>query len=188
VRLFLKDSANHSIVALGLLLLTGPALAQSVGEKTGVNSALGISPTTADFVKEVAMSDMFEVESNTLAQDKGNALEKKFAAQMVTDHTKTSTELKSLVSSGKVKAELPVALDGSHQGKLDKLRDAGGKGFQLGFRFDAGQRAQGRGVAVRALFKAWRQCGPEELGRKDAARAEASSQDGAGPEEMMARQ
>ena len=119
MRLFLKDSANHSIVALGFLLLAAPALAQSVGEKTGVNSALGISPTTADFVKEIAMSDMFEVESNTLAQDKGNALEKKFAAQMVTDHTKTSTELKGLVSSGKVKAELPVALDGSHQGKLE---------------------------------------------------------------------
>jgi len=122
-----------AIVALGFLLLTGPALAQSVGEKTGVNSALGISPTTADFVKEVAISDMFEIESNTLAQDKGNALEKKFAAQMVTDHTKTSTELKGLVSSGKVKAELPVALDGAHQGKLDKLRAAGGKDFSSAF-------------------------------------------------------
>jgi putative membrane protein len=85
VRLFLKDNTKHSIVALGLLLLAGPALAQSVGEKTGVNSALGISPTTADFVKEVAMSDMFELESNKLAQDKGNAMEKKFASQMVTD-------------------------------------------------------------------------------------------------------
>ena len=117
------------IIVLGCVLVAGPALAQSVGEKTGVNAALGISPTTADFVKEVAISDMFEIESNTLAQDKGNALEKKFAAQMVTDHTKTSTELKGLVSSGKVKAELPVALDGSHQGKLDKLRGAGGKDF-----------------------------------------------------------
>ena len=133
MRLFLKDSANHSIVALGFLLLAAPALAQSVGEKTGVNSALGISPTTADFVKEVAMSDMFEVESNTLAQDKGNALEKKFAAQMVTDHTKTSTELKSLVSSGKGKAELPNALDGSLQSKLDKLRGEGGKDFSSDF-------------------------------------------------------
>lgn len=133
MRLFLKDSTNHAIVALGLLLLAGPALAQSVGEKTGVNSALGISPTTADFVKEVAISDMFELESNTLAQDKGNALEKKFAAQMVTDHTRTSTELKGLVSSGKVKAELPVALDGSHQGKLEKLKGAGGKDFSSAF-------------------------------------------------------
>jgi putative membrane protein len=124
---------KRSMIAFGCLLLAGPALAQSVGEKTGVNSTLGIAPTTADFVMEVAISDMFEIQSNTLAQDKGNAPEKSFAAQMVTDHTKTSTELKGLVSSGKVKAEVPAALDSSHQSKLDKLKDETGKDFSSDF-------------------------------------------------------
>src|SRR4030088_742538 len=124
---------KRSIDVLGFLLLAGPALPQSAAEKTGVNSALGISPTTADFVKEVAISDMFEIESNKLAQEKGNAPEKTFASQMVTDHTETSTELKGLVSSGKVKAELPTALDSSHQSKLDKLKDKGGKDFSSDF-------------------------------------------------------
>jgi putative membrane protein len=101
-----------------------PASAQSVGEKTGVNSTLGIAPKTEDFVKEVAISDMFEIESSKLAEQKGNATEKIFAGQMVTDHTKTSSELKGLVSAGKVKAELPTALDNSHQSKLDKLKAA----------------------------------------------------------------
>ena len=127
---------KRSIIAFGCLLLAGPALAQSAGEKTGVNSALGISPSTADFVKEVAISDMFEIESNKLAQDKGNAPEKKFASQMVTDHTKTSTELKGWVSSGKVKADLPTALDSSHQSKLDKLKGEGGKDFSSDFDSD----------------------------------------------------
>src|ERR1700733_8319345 len=117
------------MVAVGGLLLAGPGLAQSVGEKTGVNSQLGIAPSTADLVKEVAISDMFEIDSSKLAQDKGNALEKTFASQMVTDHTKTTTELKGLVSSGKVKADLPSALDSSHQSKLDKLRGESGKDF-----------------------------------------------------------
>ncbi|MEA2862816.1 MAG: putative rane protein [Bradyrhizobium sp.] len=117
------------MIALGCLLFAGPALAQSAGEKTGINSTLGISPTTADFLKEVAISDMFEINSSKLAQDKGNAPEKSFAAQMVTDHTKTSNELKGLVSSGKVKAELPTALDSSHQSKLDKLKGESGKDF-----------------------------------------------------------
>jgi putative membrane protein len=36
--------------------------------------------------------------------------------------TETSNELKGLVSSGKVKVELPAALDSSHQSKLDKLK------------------------------------------------------------------
>src|ERR1700712_6114607 len=124
---------KRSIIALGCLVLAGPALAQSVGEKTGVNSTLGITPTTADFVKEVAISDMFEIESNKLAQDKGNAPEKAFASQMVADHTKTSTELKGLVSSGKVKAEVPSALDSAHQSKLDKLKGESGKDFSSDF-------------------------------------------------------
>src|SRR3977135_3781933 len=124
---------KRSINVLGFLLLAGPALAQSAAEKTGVNSALGISPSTADFVKEVAISDMFEIESSKLAQQKGNAPDKPFASQMVTDHTKTSNELKGLVTSGKVKAELPTALDSSHQSKLDKLKGESGKDFSSDF-------------------------------------------------------
>jgi putative membrane protein len=34
------------------------AHAQSVSEKTGVNSVLGITPKTEDFIKEAATSDM----------------------------------------------------------------------------------------------------------------------------------
>src|SRR3954466_12551042 len=124
-----------SFVLVSCVFLASSALAQSAAEKTGVNSALGVSPTTADFVKEVAISDMFEIQSNKLAQDKGNAADKSFASQMITDHTKTSTELKTLVYSGKVKAELPAALDSSHQSKLDKLKDKSGKDFSFGFQF-----------------------------------------------------
>ena len=77
---------------------------------------------------------MFEIESNKLAQDEGNAPEKKFASQMVADH-KTSAELQGLVSRGKVKAELPTALDSSHQSKLDKLKGESGKDFSSDFQF-----------------------------------------------------
>ena len=72
-----------------LLLSSSAALAQSVGEKTGVNSTLGISPTTQDFVTEAANSDILEIAAAKVAQEKGNADEKKFADQMITDHTKT---------------------------------------------------------------------------------------------------
>jgi putative membrane protein len=124
------------IIVLGCVLLASPVLAQSVGEKTGVNSVLGIAPTTADFVKEVAISDMFEIESSKLAEQKGNTQEKSFAQQMVTDHTKTSSDLKQMVSGGKVKAELPSTLDSSQQSKLDKLKDASGKDFSSDFDSD----------------------------------------------------
>ena len=120
---------KRTVIAAACMLLAGPALAQSLGEKTGVNSTLGVAPTTADFVKEVATSDMFEIESSKLAEQKGNAQEKSFAQKMVTDHTKTSAELKGLVGDGKVQATVPTTLDGSHQSKLDKLKNANGKDF-----------------------------------------------------------
>jgi len=113
-----------TILALGLAAaLTSAAFAQSVGERTGVNSALGITPKTEDFIKEAATSDMLEIEAAKVAQQKGDADEKKFAEQMITDHTKTSNELKDLVPAS-LKSAVPTALDDSSQKKLDKLRNA----------------------------------------------------------------
>jgi putative membrane protein len=113
-----------TMLALALAgFLTSTALAQSVGEKTGVNSALGIAPKTEDFIKEAATSDMLEIEAAKIAQQKGNADEKKFAEQMITDHTKTSSELKGMVPAEMTSA-IPPSLDDSSQKKLGKLRDA----------------------------------------------------------------
>jgi putative membrane protein len=108
------------------ILLASPALAQSVGEKTGINSTLGVAPTTADFVKEAAVSDMFEIESSKLAAERSDAPTKSFATQMIADHTKTSTELKSM-AQGTV--DIPADLDSSHKSKLDKLRGLNGDDF-----------------------------------------------------------
>ncbi len=103
--------------------LATAAFAQSVGEKTGVNSALGITPKTEDFIKEAATSDMLEIAAAKIAQQKGNADEKKFAEQMIADHTKTSSELKGMVPTELTPA-IPTSLDDSSQKKLDKLRNA----------------------------------------------------------------
>jgi putative membrane protein len=71
-------------LAAAFMLLSGAAYAQSIGEKTGVNSVLGISPSTADFVKEAAVSDMFEIQSSKLAAERTEGATKDFANQMVT--------------------------------------------------------------------------------------------------------
>ena len=104
------------------VLLSTAAYAQSAAEKTGVNSVLGIAPKTADFIKEAALSDMLEIDAAKIAKQKGDPQEKAFAGEMITDHTKTSTELKELVS-GEMKSALPTFLDDSSQKKLDKIRD-----------------------------------------------------------------
>lgn len=115
-------------VAAALVLLAGPALAQSAGEKSGVNSALGVTPKTADFVTEVAQSDMFEIQSSKLAATKTKGDVQAFAKQMVTDHTKTTTELKGLAPAAN--ASLPTAMDKSQQGMLDKLKGLNGDHFR----------------------------------------------------------
>jgi putative membrane protein len=123
--------------SLALVLLATPALAQSVGEKTGINSTLGITPTTADFVKEAATSDMFEIQSSQIAQERGNASETTFAATMITDHQKTTDDLKSMIVNGDVRAELPTVLDSSHQSEIDKLKSL--KGADFSSRYDSDQ-------------------------------------------------
>jgi putative membrane protein len=119
-------------LAVAVLLISTAAFAQAVGEKTGVNSTLDISPTTADFVKEAAMSDMTEIAAAKLGRERGNAQEKTFAMQMITDHTKTSEELKSMAPAD-AKAAIPAALDSSSQSKIDKLKDAKPDDFSSDF-------------------------------------------------------
>jgi putative membrane protein len=122
-------------LALAMVLFASSALAQGIGEKTGVNAMVGAAPSTADFVKMTAISDKFEIESSKLAAERADAASKSFAAKMIEDHTKTSTELKALASKAGV--EIPAAMDSAHQTKIDKLN--GLKGGDFDKEYDAMQ-------------------------------------------------
>ena len=119
---------KSTLALAACLALAGPAYAQSIGEKTGINSALGVSPSTPDFIKQVAISDMFEIEAGNLAAQNADLTTKAFANKMVVDHTKTSAELKATVQN-EPNAVIPDALDSSHQSKLDKLKSLRGADF-----------------------------------------------------------
>lgn len=125
----------HLLIAAALLAAT-PAVAESVAEKTGVNSLIGTAPSTADFVNEAAISDMFEIKSSELAAERSDEATKTFAKQMIADHKKTSTELKGFVDGGKVQATLPTALDSAHQKKLDTLTGLKGDAFTKQYHAD----------------------------------------------------
>src|SRR4051794_21475430 len=109
----------RSLLLAGVLAaLVGPAFAESADE----------------FVKKAAISDMFEIQSSQLALQKSpDSDTKPFATKMIEDHGKTSTELKSLVDSGKVKASLPTAPDAEHQKMLDQLKGLSGKEFDQAY-------------------------------------------------------
>jgi putative membrane protein len=121
---------------VGLPLAGTPAAAQSIGEQTGVNSVLGISPSTHDFVMQVAVSDMFEIQSSQLAVQRSDGPTKAFAEQMVKDHTKTSDELKALIAADTVKETPPTVLDSTHQKKLDALGKLKGGDFTKQYHSD----------------------------------------------------
>lgn len=127
---------RHLAIASLALMLAAPAFGQSAAEKSGVNSLIGAAPKTQDFVQEAATSDMFEIESSKLALERSDDATKSFAQQMITDHQKTSEELKGLVDGGKVQATLPTAMTSSQQDMLKKLQDLKGDDFTKQYRSD----------------------------------------------------
>jgi putative membrane protein len=124
------------ILTAALLMLSTSAFAQSAAESTGVNSLVGVAPKTEDFVTEAATSDMFEIASSKLAVERADPATKAFAAQMITDHTKTSMDMKQLVDSGKVKAAIPATMTSSQKDMLDKLNGLQGDDFNKQYHSD----------------------------------------------------
>jgi len=119
---------NKLLLVVTCSLLAAPAYAETVAEKTGINSTLGIAPTTRDFVQEAAISDMFEIQSSKIASTKLNGAEKDFADHMIADHTKTSEELSGQARNDNI--PVPPTMDRSHQQMLDKLNRLNGEDFR----------------------------------------------------------
>ena len=116
-----------------VLLLSTPASAQSLSERWGLNSLLGISPSAQDFVNQVALNEMLELELSTLAEQRGGEKIRKFSATMLEDHKQTSFQLKALVRGGSVKVSFPAVLDRTREAALDKVKELSGPDFDREF-------------------------------------------------------
>ncbi len=127
----MRSHMQKALLASGVCLaLAAPVWAQSPSSGDAApSSAQQSAPSTEDFVKTVAISDMFEVQSSKLALEKKAKPDQQFAKRMIHDHGKTTEQLKHLVDSGKVKAQLPTGLDAEHQQMLDQLRGETGATF-----------------------------------------------------------
>jgi putative membrane protein len=114
------------------------------------------APSTEEFVKKAAISDMMQIQSSQLALSRQpDADTKPFAERMVKDHQQTSTELKNLVNSGKVPGPLPTSLDADHQKQFDELKFKSGKDFDRAY---DQMQLQAHEEAV-ALFEQYSQAG-----------------------------
>ncbi len=109
------------------------------------------------FVENAAMSDMFEIESSRVALDKAERDDvKRFAQHMVDDHTKMSSEMKTLVQRLNLPdVKVPGSLDRKHAKQIEKLKSASGAKFDSAY-IDA--QVKGHNDAVK-LFKSYAQSG-----------------------------
>jgi len=131
----------------------------AVGQSPTMMEATPSALSTADFVKKVAIGDMYEIQSSQMALGKNADTDTKpFAERMVRDHEQTTQELKELVQSGKVKEQLPTALDDDHKRKLDDLAKLTGKEFDKAY---DGAQKEAHQEAV-ALFEGYAKRGDNE--------------------------
>jgi putative membrane protein len=111
-------------------LLSGPAFAQCTTAPHTTSATLtGTTISTLEFVKKAVLRNMLDNQAARLAEQRGDSTEQNFARQVVLDHTKATNALKTMVSSGKVNADIPTTLDCEHQQKLTELQNLWGQSF-----------------------------------------------------------
>jgi putative membrane protein len=116
---------------------------------------------TATFVKKVPSSNEFEIQSSKLALDKASADDvKKFAQQMVDDHTKAGEDFKAALE--RVETTSATTPSGSmlqpeQQKMLDELKGLSGDEFQARY---IDMQAQAHKDAV-AMFSAYANSGDD---------------------------
>jgi putative membrane protein len=81
-----------------------------------------------DFVNDVAIANMAEIELGKMAAEKGmNAEVKKFGQMMVDDHSKAGDSLKTVATRHNI--PMPTALDDEHRDLRDRLSKLQGADF-----------------------------------------------------------
>jgi putative membrane protein len=102
---------------------TTPAPSPMAGATTPASTPATPDDKTRTFVEKAALTDMFEIESAKIAQERSKVQPvRDFARMMIEDHTATTAELGPLASAAGVMP--PTALDEDHMKKLDELRTA----------------------------------------------------------------
>jgi putative membrane protein len=138
--------------ALPLILAAAP-LAPSLAADPPKQAAAPAmaTPSTATFLSNTAVANLFEIESSKVALSKTkNDKIKAFANLMVTDHTGAGTNFKQAVADAKL---TPPAekLDAKHQALLDDLQKKDGTAFDTAY-----VKAQRDGhVETVAMFEAY---------------------------------
>ena len=143
------------------LLLSGAAIAQTQQPAAGTapaapatSAAPAMNVDTPTFVQMAASSNMFEIESSKLAEEKSeNDDIEEFAEQMIEDHTKAGEEMKAAAG------DMPEPkLAPKHAAMIEQLRGVEGADFDAQY---LDMQAQAHVEAV-TLFTNYSQSGDDE--------------------------
>lgn len=130
---------------------TPPTNTAAAGAATALPPAAPATPAMSapdrEFVMTAASSDNMEVEASRLALErtKSDAV-RKFAQQMVDDHTKTSEQLRSIARNAGVTEAMHM--NSMHSGDLDKLREMNGRDFDREYAAQVGVAAHQQAVTL----------------------------------------
>jgi putative membrane protein len=115
--------------AVALLFGNFTAVAQDA--RSGHGAALAASPvSTAEYVHKSAIADQFEMQAGELAAQKSQSPAiREFGRNMVSEHAQFSAKLKTALNTGQVKADVPSALDKTHQDWIQQLKAQSGDQF-----------------------------------------------------------
>jgi putative membrane protein len=100
----------------------------NLGDNAVAGAQASASPEAA--VSTLAASDLFEIESARLAQQKGQSSDVKGLADMIEEeHAKASNELKAILAESNPPVAPPTALPTDLQARLDTLKGLSGAEF-----------------------------------------------------------
>lgn len=117
-------NSNQAVMMNSNANMTG----SNMNSNMNMSNSMGGMTAPEGFMMEAARGGMAEIELSRVATTKSqNAEVKKYANQMIQDHTNASAELKQL--AGKKNVTLPTEMDAAHKALKDKLSGLSGVEF-----------------------------------------------------------
>ena len=123
---------KHCLWIAAGVVFAAPAFAQTQSGTTEMSKIAPLAVASPQqFAEKAAVSNMFEIESSKLAEQKGQQdAVKKFAQRMIADHTKAGEQMKAAAQADGI-SSMPMELDQRHQAMLEQLNAASGAEFDL---------------------------------------------------------
>ena len=103
-----------------LAVVFGPGAAHS---QTQLQVSAARAPSTMEYVRQSALTDLFEITASRVALEKSQSpAVRDFAWQLVTDHGRSTGAFKRALRDGNVMVTVPTALDPQHEHELEALQ------------------------------------------------------------------